>query len=153
MSFILLSCCYLAPVSHYSAYYRADEVQLEVCDHFVKQTLRNRCYIDSPNGALALTVPVVKTEGKTDPFAVLCVLPLTGNDRWKVEICKKMGLDESEVSKTGFIMNHRIVNMPVMKLAPAIHGLLWEEVAKRNATSTPYTQYVLHASVSELLCG
>ena len=65
MSFVLLPCCYLAPVSHYSAYYRADEVQLEVCDHFVKQTLRNRCYIDSPNGALALTVPVVKTEGKT----------------------------------------------------------------------------------------
>ena len=61
----ILPCCYLAPVSHYSAYYRADEVQLEVCDHFTKQTLRNRCYIDSPNGALALTIPVVKTEGKT----------------------------------------------------------------------------------------
>jgi len=60
-----LPCCYLAPVSHYSTYYRADEVRLEVCDHFVKQTLRNRCYIDSPNGALALTIPVVKTEGKT----------------------------------------------------------------------------------------
>ena len=60
-----LPCCYLAPVSHYSLYYRADEVRLEVCDHFVKQTLRNRCYIDSPNGALALTIPVVKTEGKT----------------------------------------------------------------------------------------
>ena len=62
---MVLPCCYLAPVSHYRAYYRADEVQLEVCDHFVKQTLRNRCYIDSPNGALALTIPVVKTEGKT----------------------------------------------------------------------------------------
>ena len=61
----VLPCCYLAPVSHYSAYYRADEVRLEVCDHFTKQTLRNRCYIDSPNGALALTIPVVKTEGKT----------------------------------------------------------------------------------------
>ena len=62
---MILPCCYLAPVSHYSAYYRADEVQLEVCDHFTKQTLRNRCWIDSPNGALALTVPVVKPEGKT----------------------------------------------------------------------------------------
>ncbi|MBQ9294761.1 MAG: WbqC family protein [Bacteroidaceae bacterium] len=62
---MLLPCCYLAPVSHYSAYYRADEVQLEVCDNFVKQTLRNRCWIDCPQGALALTVPVVKTEGKT----------------------------------------------------------------------------------------
>ena len=36
-----------------------------MCDHFSKQTLRNRCWIDSPSGALALTVPVVKTEGKT----------------------------------------------------------------------------------------
>lgn len=62
---LLLPCCYLAPVSHYSAYYRAEEVQLEVCDHFVKQTLRNRCYIDSPNGPLALTIPVVKEESKT----------------------------------------------------------------------------------------
>ena len=62
---MLLPCCYLAPISHYSAYYRADEVRLEVCDHFTKQTLRNRCWIDSPSGALALTIPVVKTEGKT----------------------------------------------------------------------------------------
>ena len=62
---MVLPCCYLAPVSHYSAYFRSDEVRLEVCDHFTKQTLRNRCWIDSPNGALALTVPVVKPEGKT----------------------------------------------------------------------------------------
>lgn len=61
----LLPCCYLAPVFHYSAYYRADEVRLEVCDHFTKQTLRNRCYIDSPNGPLALTIPIVKEESKT----------------------------------------------------------------------------------------
>lgn len=62
---VLLPCCYLAPVSHYCAYYRAEDVRLEVCDHFVKQTFRNRCWIDSPNGALALTVPVVKTGAKT----------------------------------------------------------------------------------------
>ena len=61
----VLPCCYLAPVSHYSTYYRADEVRLEVCDHFTKQTLRNRCLIDSPSGALALTIPVVRTEGKS----------------------------------------------------------------------------------------
>ena len=61
----VLPCCYLAPVSHYSAYYRADEVRLEVNDHFTKQTLRNRCLIDSPSGALPLTIPVCKTEGKT----------------------------------------------------------------------------------------
>ena len=62
---MLLPCCYLAPVSHFSAYYRNDEVRYEVCDHFTKQTLRNRCWIDSPSGPLALSIPIVKTEGKT----------------------------------------------------------------------------------------
>lgn len=62
---MLLPCCYLSPISHYSAFFHADEVRLEVCDHFAKQTLRNRCLIDSPSGALALTIPVVKEEGKT----------------------------------------------------------------------------------------
>lgn len=62
---MLLPCCYLAPVSHYSAFFRSDDVQLEVCDHFIKQTFRNRCIIDSPSGPLALTIPVVKVEGKT----------------------------------------------------------------------------------------
>lgn len=61
---MLLPSCYLAPISHYSAYYRADEVRLEVCDHFVKQTFRNRCLIDTPQGVLALTIPVVKQGGK-----------------------------------------------------------------------------------------
>ena len=62
---MLLPCCYLSPISHYSAFFHADEVRLEVCDHFTKQTLRNRCLIDSPSGALALTIPVIKEEGKT----------------------------------------------------------------------------------------
>ena len=62
---MLLPCCYLSPISHYSAFFHADEVRFEVCDHFTKQTLRNRCWIDSPSGALALTIPVVKEEGKT----------------------------------------------------------------------------------------
>lgn len=62
---MLLPCCYLSPISHYSAFFHADEVRLEVCDHFTKQTLRNRCLIDSPSGALALTIPIVKEGGKT----------------------------------------------------------------------------------------
>ena len=75
----VLPCCYLAPVSHYSAYYRADEVRIEVCDHFTKQTLRNRCLIDSPSGALALTIPVVKTEGKT----MMCDVRISDHGNWR----------------------------------------------------------------------
>lgn len=39
------------------------EVCLDAGENYVKQTLRNRCWIDSPNGPLALTVPVEKTDG------------------------------------------------------------------------------------------
>ena len=52
---------YLAPVSYYRQMLRTRPLSF-VCDaddRWQKQTLRNRCYIDSPSGALALTVPVV----------------------------------------------------------------------------------------------
>lgn len=78
-SSMVLPCCYLAPVSHYSAYYRAEEVRLEVCDHFAKQTFRNRCWIDSPNGALALTIPVVKTGAKTP----MCDIRISDHGNWR----------------------------------------------------------------------
>lgn len=78
-SSMVLPCCYLAPVSHYSAFYRAEEVRLEVCDHFAKQTFRNRCWIDSPNGALALTIPVVKTGAKTP----MCDIRISDHGNWR----------------------------------------------------------------------
>jgi hypothetical protein len=43
---------------------RTSEARIDVCEHYVKQTLRNRCWIDSPQGALPLSIPVQKTEGK-----------------------------------------------------------------------------------------
>ncbi len=36
-------------------------IRLEAWEHFPKQTLRNRCYIDSPNGRIALSIPIDKT--------------------------------------------------------------------------------------------
>ncbi len=66
-----LPCYYLPPVSWFSAAlsmksldFIADEpltVEIEACENFQKQTLRNRCYIDSPNGKLALSLPIDKT--------------------------------------------------------------------------------------------
>ena len=62
MSALLLPCCYLAPASHYSALLHAGGAVMEVCDHYHRQTLRNRCLIDSPQGPLALSIPIVKPE-------------------------------------------------------------------------------------------
>lgn len=61
---MVLPSCYLAPVAYYQQLLHAGKAEIEVCDHYVKQTLRNRCWIDSPSGPLALTIPVEKAEGK-----------------------------------------------------------------------------------------
>ncbi|MCR4921782.1 MAG: WbqC family protein [Bacteroidaceae bacterium] len=61
---MVLPSYYLAPVAYYRQLLHSAEVRIEVCDHYAKQTLRNRCWIDSPSGPLALTVPVEKAEGK-----------------------------------------------------------------------------------------
>ena len=52
---------YLAPISHYRTFLRERAVFVPSAgdERWQKQTLRNRCYIDSPSGPLALTVPVV----------------------------------------------------------------------------------------------
>ena len=56
----VLSSYYLAPISYYALLAQADEVVIDCDEPYRKQTLRNRCWIASPNGPVALTVPVVK---------------------------------------------------------------------------------------------
>jgi len=54
---------YLAPISYYARLAQS-EGEVHVCpdETYQKQTFRSRCEIDSPNGRLTLTVPVVKSE-------------------------------------------------------------------------------------------
>jgi hypothetical protein len=49
---------YAAPVSYYKAYMESDMNVLEMHEHFIKQTIRNRCEISTANGKLILTVPL-----------------------------------------------------------------------------------------------
>ena len=51
---------YLAPISYYAQLLRCPSATIDVGEMYRKQTLRNRCYIASPNGRMALTIPVVK---------------------------------------------------------------------------------------------
>ena len=64
MNTVYLTTAYLAPVEYYAKMLAADCVCMEQYDHYQKQTYRNRCTIAGPNGELALTIPVVKPEGK-----------------------------------------------------------------------------------------
>ncbi len=59
-----LSSAYLGPVSYYSKLYAADTVYMERCEHYSKQTYRNRCVIASAGGPLALTIPTESNGGE-----------------------------------------------------------------------------------------
>lgn len=54
----LLTSAYLGPVHYYTKLYAAPCITEERCEHYVKQTYRNRCIIAGPDGPMALTIPV-----------------------------------------------------------------------------------------------
>ncbi len=62
MTTALLSTTYFGPVQWYQKLYRHDHVLLDVHEHFLKQTYRNRCLIATTQGVQALTVPVERTD-------------------------------------------------------------------------------------------
>ncbi len=65
MTDLTLPSYYLPPVSYFRQLAHSETATIEVCEHYVKQTLRNRCWIDSPAGPLSLSIPIEKTLGKT----------------------------------------------------------------------------------------
>jgi hypothetical protein len=57
-----LSTAYLAPIQYYSKLVGFEDIRIEVCENYPKQTYRNRCRIAAANGVQTLTVPVEKSE-------------------------------------------------------------------------------------------
>ena len=58
---ITLPSYYLPPISWFAALQSGEPTAIDVCENFQKQTLRNRCRIDSPNGSLMLSIPIDKS--------------------------------------------------------------------------------------------
>lgn len=61
---ILLCSAYLGPVEYYQAMANHQNVFVEVCDFFEKQTFRNRCRIMTTNQLMDLTVPIIRQKEK-----------------------------------------------------------------------------------------
>ena len=59
---LYLSSAYLAPIEYYTNQWAYEHVYVDNCDHYMKQTYRNRCTIAAPDGPLALSVPIIKPE-------------------------------------------------------------------------------------------
>ncbi len=57
----VLPTAYLPPISWFAQLALGEPIILEQYENYHKQTLRNRCTIDSPSGPLSLTVPIDKS--------------------------------------------------------------------------------------------
>lgn len=65
MKEILLHPCYFGPTTQFVAMVKAEKIWFENEDNFQKQTYRNRMYLYSANGRLALSIPIRHTGNKT----------------------------------------------------------------------------------------
>lgn len=60
----LFSTAYFAPVQYYWHWRRSEQPLVEACEHYIKQTWRNRCVIGTANGPMTLSLPVEATANK-----------------------------------------------------------------------------------------
>lgn len=74
----VFSSAYLAPLTYYKALLSCDRVLLEKHDSWQKQTYRNRCYIDGPNGVLMLNFPVSHHEKTTTE-----TIQISDSEKWQ----------------------------------------------------------------------
>jgi hypothetical protein len=64
---VLIEPHYLPSLEYFCAVLPYDKIILEKHEHFIKQSFRNRCYIQTANGPVMLTVPLTEKKGKV-PF-------------------------------------------------------------------------------------
>jgi len=57
---MVVSTAYLPPISWFARLLSGEPIFIEQHENFLKQTIRNRCTIDSPNGPLKLSIPIDK---------------------------------------------------------------------------------------------
>ena len=60
----LIDLHFLPSLEYFCALQRFDQIVLEKHEHYVKQSYRNRCYINTSNGTHVLTVPLAEKHGK-----------------------------------------------------------------------------------------
>jgi len=65
---VVLPTAYFAPVSYYVTLFHEDDIVIEACEHYVKQTLRNRCLIATNQGEQVLSINVQKGNRPQTPI-------------------------------------------------------------------------------------
>ncbi len=76
---IILSPTYLGNIDYYSIINQNENVEIDINEHFEKQTYRNRCVIHGANGSLNLIIPLVKRGIRTK----MKDLKIDNSQRWQ----------------------------------------------------------------------
>jgi hypothetical protein len=78
---ILIEPQYLPPISFFKMIKNGKGLQIEMHEHYVKSTYRNRCYIPGPNGVMLLTVPL--ESGKYQPHIAMNEVLISKDSNWQ----------------------------------------------------------------------
>lgn len=79
MTRVLIEPHYLPSLEYFCALLPCDEILLEKYEHFVKQTYRNRCYINTSHGVEILSVPLAEKHSKT----ILKDIRIDNSKKWQ----------------------------------------------------------------------
>ncbi len=82
MNMTVFPSLYAPPIIYFAYLYREQgkEVFFEAKEHFVKQSLRNRCQILTANGVQTLSIPL---EGSNKTKTAMSELRISGHDDWQ----------------------------------------------------------------------
>lgn len=70
---------YLAPIEYYFHLIKSDEIIIDTCENYVKQTYRNRCQVLSPNGVQNLSIPLIKARQRK----IIKDVQIAYDDNWR----------------------------------------------------------------------
>ena len=78
----LLSTAYFGPISYYAILLQHSNCNIEHHEHFVKQSIRNRCNIYGANGELQLTIP---KQRKGSDKTIIKKIQISYKQNWQKE--------------------------------------------------------------------
>ena len=136
----LLPTAYLAPISYYAIFLQNPNCSIELHEHFIKQSIRNRCDIYGANGKLRLSIP---KERKGSSKTIIKNLKISYKQDWQKQHWHAI---ESAYNSSPFFEYYKHELKPFFeekekylvnfnsKLQKAIISMLQQENSQKNTT-------------------
>ena len=133
MNRLLIETQYLPSLEFFCAIAMADEIQIEGCEHFVKQSYRNHAFINTANGIEKLTVPLT-SKGNRVPMKEVKIDPSQNwrSTQWRTieSAYRKSPYYEhyaDDLHKTLFGHHTFLVDLNMALLSLCLNWLLWQK--------------------------